>query len=280
MYVDDADRIASTGTPPRMQRASGRVRLAFRQTGTTTTPDVLFQEGSAKARLPRTFGEGQQVVLINTAGGLAGGDQFLTEIELGEGAELTVTTQACERVYRSLGEAAEVNAVLKVGQAARLAWLPQETILFDASRLKRRLDVELAPDATFLAAEALLFGRSAMGETVRGGAFHDRWRIRRDGSLLFADDVRFEGDIAGQLARPAVLAGNRAIATVLYVGANAENFLDPVRYVIHDAGGASCWGGKLLIRIAAPDGLALRSTLIPALSVLTNGRPLPKLWQL
>lgn len=279
MFVD-AERIEPAGAALRMQRANGRLRLLFKRTGNVTTPQILFQEGSAKARLPRAFGRRQEVVLINTAGGLAGGDTFSTEIELGEAAELAVTTQACERVYRSSGEVAEVRARLRLGAGARLAWLPQETILFDAGRLRRSLEADLAPDAQFLSIESLLLGRSAMGETVRTGLFHDRWRIRRDGKLIFADDLRFEGDVAAQLARPAILAGNLALATILYVGANAEAFLDPVRHAIRDTGGASSWGGKLLIRIAASDGLALRSNVIPALSILMNGQPLPKLWQL
>ena len=31
---------------------------------------------------------------------------------------------------------------LEVGDGARLAWLPQETILFDRARLARRIDVD------------------------------------------------------------------------------------------------------------------------------------------
>lgn len=279
MYVDTSPSDAAAG-PRRLQRASGSLRMAFRRRGDETALRTLFQEGSAKARLPKAFQEPPEAVLINTAGGLTGGDRFSTEVELEEGAELVVTTQACERVYRSLGGPAEIAARLTLGAGARLDWLPQETILFDGGRLKRRLDVDLAGDAEFLAVEAVLFGRTAMGETVRSGAFHDRWRIKRGGKLLFADDLRLEGDIAAQLARPIVLAGQVAMATAIHAGAAAETLLEPVREALGDAGGASAWGGKLLVRIAAPDGLALRSKLIPVLSVLMNGRPLPKVWQL
>lgn len=279
MYVDTSPFEAAAG-PIRLQRASGGLRMAFRRRGDVTVPRTLFQEGSAKARLPKAFQQPPEAVLINTAGGLTGGDRFSTEIELEEGAGLMVTTQACERVYRSLGGPAEVEARLRLGTGARLDWLPQETILFDGGRLRRRLDVDLAGDAEFLAVEAVLFGRTAMGESVRSGTFHDRWRIRRGGKLLFADDLRIEGDIAAQLARPAVLAGQVAMATAIYAGQWIDALLEPVREAIGDAGGASAWGGKLLVRIAAPDGLALRSKLIPVLSVLMNGRPLPKVWQL
>lgn len=279
MYVDTSQFEAPVPAG-RLQRASGGLRLAFRRRGDVTALHTLFQEGSAKARLPRAFHQPPEVILINTAGGLAGGDRFSTEIVLDDRADLVVTTQACERVYRSLGDAAEVSARLTVGRGARLDWLPQETILFDGSRLRRRFEVDLGNDAEFLAVEAVLFGRMAMGETVHSGAFHDRWRIRRNGELLFADDLRLEGDIGAQLRRPAVLAGQAAMATAIYAGEQCECLLEPVREAIGDDGGASAWGGKLLVRIAATDGLELRSKLIPALSVLMDGRPLPKVWQI
>lgn len=280
MYVDISQSDGAGRAVVRHQRARGRLRLAFRRRGGRTRLKELFQEGSAKARLPRAFAEPPEAILINTAGGLAGGDRFCSEIVLEEGAGLVVTTQACERAYRSLGDAASVETRISVADGARLDWLPQETILFDGGRLQRRFEVTLAPDAEFLAVEAVLFGRTAMGEAVRSGAFRDCWRIRRDKRLLFADDLRFEGDIAAQLARPSVLDGGVALATLLYCGSQTDRLLDEVRDVIGDAGGASAWDGKLLVRIAARDGLLLRSLLIPALAVLMQGRPLPKVWQL
>jgi urease accessory protein len=163
MYVDTSQFEAPVPAG-RLQRASGGLRLAFRRRGDVTALHTLFQEGSAKARLPRAFHQPPEAILINTAGGLAGGDRFSTEIVLDDRAGLVVTTQACERVYRSLGDAAEVSARLTVGRGARLDWLPQETILFDGSRLRRRFEVDLGNDAEFLAVEAVLFGRMAMGD--------------------------------------------------------------------------------------------------------------------
>lgn len=265
----------------RLQRASGRARISFSYREGAARLDRLYQEGAAKIRLPRPLGgEAPEAVLINTAGGLTGGDEFSTEISVAAGARAVATTQACERVYRSIGGAAEVSTRLNVGPGAQIDWLPQETILFDGGRLSRRLEADLAPDAELLAIESVIFGRAAMGETVRAGSFRDRWRIRRDGRLLFADDLRIEGEIAGLLARPAVLAGNKAMATILYAGPEPERLLDPVREAIGEAGGASAWDGRLVARLVAPDGFRLRCALIPALSVLMDGRPLPKVWQL
>jgi urease accessory protein len=240
----------------------------------------LYQEGCAQIRMPRDPDNATPTaVLINTAGGLAGGDQLRWRASAEAGSALTVTSQACERAYRSLGDEARVSADLLAGPGARLAWLPQETILYDGGRLSRRLEADIAPDAALVLCEAVILGRTAMGETVSAGALQDRWRIRCGGRLVFADDLRLDGDIAATAARPAALAGARAFASFLLVALDAEERLEAVRAALGDSGGASAWDGKLFGRILAPDGLALRRTLIPTLRALT-GQPLPRVWSL
>jgi urease accessory protein len=282
MYVDTSSFDLGAAAPsPRLQRANGRSRVTLRHRDGATRLERLYQEGSTKVRLPRPLGgTACQAVLINTAGGLTGGDVFSTEVTLRQDAQAVFSTQACERIYKSAGGAADVSTRIKIASGARLDWLPQETILFDGGHVTRRLEADLARDAVFVAVEAVIFGRRAMGETVRSGSIRDRWRIRREGRLVFADELCIEGNIAGQLARPAVLAGGSALATLLYAGPEPERLLDPLRDAIGGAGGASAWGGKLVARLAAADGFALRRSLLPGLSVLMAGRPLPKVWQL
>ena len=271
--------VAEAPPPPQLQRAEGTARLSFRHDGTATRLRTLYQEGCAKIRLPRLPpGHIPEAILINTAGGLAGGDRIAVAVEAGGGATASVTTQACERVYRSTGPDAVVENRLTLGSGARLAWLPQETILFDGGCLSRRLEADLSTDAELLAVESVLFGRTAMGETVRHGALHDRWRIRRDGRLIFAEDFRVAGDIAAQLARPAALGGRTAMATILHITPAPEKLLDAARSLLGETGGASAWDGKLLIRLVAPTGLALRQLLEPLLTLLLGGRALPKVW--
>lgn len=267
--------------PVRMQRAVGRAGVSFRSDAGTTRLERLFQEGCAKIRLPRAIdGAVPQGILINTAGGLTGGDRFAAEVDLGPGTSACITTQACERIYRSTGDDAVVANRLRLADGARLAWLPQETILFEGGRLTRRLDADLEGDAELVAVEAVLFGRMAMGEILRSGSLRDRWRVRRDGKLIFADDLRFEGDIAAQVAPQAVMGGRRAMATVLFAGPAPERFLEAARQIIGPAGGASAWNGKFLARLVEETGLALRRRLEPLLTLLMGGRPLPKVWQL
>jgi urease accessory protein len=253
-----------------LQRSRGEVAVRVGPSGLAR----LRESGAAKVRFPLGAGE---AILINTGGGLAGGDRFTIDFTVEAGAALSVTTQAAEKVYRSLGEAARYDVTLRVEAGARLNWLPQETILFDGASLARTFTADLAGDATLLAFEAIVMGRAAMGETVRHARWRDRWRIRRDGRLIHADDIFLDG---APPRTKATLGDAGALAAVVLAGPGAESRIDAVRAAIGGMGAASAWSGKLVARLLAADGLALRGELIPALRLLMGGAPLPKVWSL
>lgn len=265
---------ASLPDLPPLQRAKGCGRISVSASGL----ERLYQDGCGKIRLPRG-GFGLEAVLINSSGGLTGGDRLEWTAAAGPGATLTLTTQACEKVYRARDGGAETRVSLAVGADGRLDWLPQETILFDGGALSRRLEADIAPTARFLALEAVVLGRTAMGETVRTGELADRWRIRRGGRLVFADDLRLAGPIAAVGQRAAVLAGAKAFASILLLADDAERLLPPLRAALGANGGASAFDGKLFVRLVAPDGFDLRRVLLPALEVLRDGAPLPRIWR-
>lgn len=267
---------------PSLQRAKGRARITVGATGGKTRLADLYQDGCAKMRLPKVYGpDGVEAVLLNTAGGLTGGDVYVTEAEAGADSHLTLTTQACERVYRAATGIARVETRLTAGPGAQLSWLPQETILFDGGALDRTLHVDLAGDASFLAVEALALGRVASGETVTAGTFKDTWRIRREGKLIYADAARLAGDIDGIASGPATLAGMKAMATVVFAAPDAEARLAEARDVLAEleTAGASALSGVLACRLVAADTQTLRKTLVPLLGALA-GRDLPRVWHL
>jgi urease accessory protein len=250
------------------QRSVGHVRLRVERDGVA----VMREAGSAKCRMPRGSNE---AILINISGGLAGGDLIEVDAEAGEGATLALTTQTAERVYRTLGPAAEVRVNLQAEKGARLFWMPQETILFDNAALDRKLNVELEEGATFLAVEPMVFGRREMGEKVARISVMDRWEVRRSSKLIHAEAFLMEPALAES---PATLAGCSAAATVVFIADEAERMVDTVRQVLGPQDGASAWNGKLVARLIAKDGFSLRKVLIPVLSLCVGRWGLPKCW--
>jgi urease accessory protein len=210
---------------------------------------------------------------------MTGGDRFDVDIKVGDGARLSVTTAAAEKIYRSLGPDTDIGVKLEVGPGGALAWLPQETIVFDQARLRRGIDIELARDANLVLAEAAVFGRSAMGEAVVQGQFFDRWRLRVDGALVFAETLRLDGEISQRLAQRAVTAGGVAVASIIkYPGDDSDAAAVRVmqdRFV--GEVGISAWNGLVVARLVASDGAALRRDLVAVLTAL-NAAPLPRLW--
>jgi urease accessory protein len=260
------------------QRAVGRLDLAFAVVGGATRVQRFYQEGCSKARMPRAAG--CEVVTINISGGVAGGDCLGLDLAVGPGARVSLASQAAERVYRALGPPSVISTRLQVGAGARLDYLPQETILFDRFGLERRLEVDLAANATFLGVESLVFGRRLMGETVRGGYLRDRITVTRGGKTVLRDMTRLEGDIAARLTRPAVANGAAAMACIVFAAPDAAARLAGLREVLARGGltaGASAFDGIMVARILAPDGASLRHCMVPALNWLRDG-DMPKVW--
>jgi len=264
---------------PTMQRAQGEGRVVASTRDGKTEIVTLYQEGCAKIRLPHTHNDGLQAVLMNTAGGLTGGDHVRWSATAKAGAKLTLTTPACERVYRSIGGDAVVENRLLAEPGAHIDWLPQETILFEHARLDRSLEVDLAGDATLTAVEAVLLGREAMGEGAYEARLRDNWRIRRNGRLIHAEATLLSAD-PRERSGSSLLNGALAFATVLHVSPDAERKLDAVRALLPEAGGASLAGERLTVRLLAASGLALRRSLSPIIALLSNAGALPRLWTL
>ena len=274
--------IQPIAAPPELERARGRARVSFHRVGDETRLIEFYQSGSAKIRLPRVpAGAPKEAVLLNTAGGVTGGDHLAYEVAAGAGTSVVVTTQAAERVYRRTTGTARIETGLSVGDSADLAWLPQETILFDNSALSRRLSADIAPSGSLLAIEAIILGRAAMGEAARNLVVNDGWRIRRGGKLIFADGLRLDGDAEAIMTGSATGNGATALATLLLIAPDAAAKIDAARDALaacQGEGGASTWNGMLVARLIAPTGQTLRSDLIRLIERL-RGAPMPRVWQ-
>lgn len=184
------------GTPSDndLQRAEGfgRALLSGSEKGSRIVD--TFQRSPIRIMFPGAGGgAAEEAVLVNTAGGIAGGDRLECGVTALANASIAVTSQAAEKVYRALNEPARIATKLKACEAAKLAWLPQETIVFNWGRLSRETEIEVSSGAELLALEWLVLGRAAHGEEMVGGHIADSWRVKKDGRLIWADSFRATG---------------------------------------------------------------------------------------
>jgi urease accessory protein len=263
-------------------RSRGEIRLGFRVQQGRTRIGSGYQGGCLKFRLPNSAPrEAPCAVLLNTSGGLAGGDRLIQRVDWSAGSTAIVTSQAAEKIYRAIDGPATIDTRLHVGAGARAEWLPQESIIFDRARLVRDTQVRLAADADFLGIEAVVLGRTAMDEVVASGLLSDRWRIWREGRLIYADALRLDGRIDELMQRPAIGAGARAMAVIIIARPAAAKLLEPLRLALGGARGtaaASSWNGMTVVRLLAVDGAILRHDVLLALASLREGRAMPRVW--
>ena len=260
-----------------LQRSRGEAGIGFRDDDLTR----LHQRGAAKALLPRTHNSTHEAVLVNTAGGITGGDRYNYQCEAAA-SHVVMTTQAAERAYRSsTDDIASVDVRLAARRRAALHWLPQETILFDGSRLARRIEVDLDISSECLVLESLVFGRHAMGEELQACYFTDHWRIRVEGRLVHAESLSLTDETGAMLAASAGAAGTQMSATLVYVGPRLEQLQADISAVLPSLASRaaiSCWQGRLVVRLLAGETMAGKADLSRIIGSI-RGQHVPRVWQ-
>jgi len=248
-----------------LQRADGSGRMVLSGSEKGTRIVDVFQRSPIRIMFPRSGGSAvEEAVLINTAGGIAGGDRLECSVTALANASIAVTSQAAEKVYRALSEPARITTKLKACEAAKLAWLPQETIVFNSGRLSRETEIELSSGAELLALEWLVLGRAAHGEEMVGGHITDSWRVKKDGRLIWADTFRLTDEMFPHLHRRALLSNYKAIGTLIYFGPCLDTRLEFLRDIARSLGchcAATSVGGLLIVRFAAEGSSDLRHAL-------------------
>lgn len=270
-----------------LQRAEGTCRIVLGGCEKNTRIVDVYQKSPTRVLFPQTAdGRAREAVLVNTSGGVAGGDRLQSTVTALNEAAIAITTQAAEKIYGAIDEPAHITTKLIACDGAKLAWLPQETIVFNRARVHRETQIEVEPGTQLLALEWIVLGRAAHGEKVLAGSISDSFRVRKSGRLVWADTFLVAEDSFSHLSRKALLSDSTAIATLIYFGPNLEAALQ----VIRDASssplfrcGATLVSGLLVARLAANGSFELKTALRDLLQAL--GKQLapgpfqvPKMW--
>ena len=257
-------------------RTEGVARLKVERIAGDSIAMDLDEQGPLRLRFPRVrASDALEAVIVNTGGGVVGGDRLTFEIGAGAGSSVAVTSQAAEKIYRSSGAEASIAVRLFADKRAQLMWLPQESILFDRARVSRSIDAEATADASLTICEAVVFGRAAMGEQIAAGMMKDRWRVHRGGKLVFADALALDGAVGKILQGPAIARGAIAVATLVHLAPDAEQKVDGVRrcQVSDVETGASAFDGMLVARFVAAGAMELRVAILAALDAIGMTAP-------
>lgn len=272
-----------------LARSEGVVEITFRKSDGISALSHMYQSGCGRVRFPSVDNNlAPEAVLINTSGGLTGGDRMTYKVIAEKNSSLTVTGQAAEKIYKSVGPDVHVTSDIFVEAGAILEWLPQETIIFNNARLNRVNRVNLQKGANFIGVEATVLGRLAHKEIVRDFALIDGWEISLDGDLIWYDRFRFDGDLQDVKARSALLDGAQAFATLISYAPEGSGLLDMIREAAEEMntkiGASEIEPGFIITRLLDEDPYGLRKSLKKLISLIRSeisdaDVPMPTVWE-
>ena len=260
----------------KFQRAHGKINVKI----INNQINKFYQSGSAKVFYPKSYSEFNELVLVNTAGGITSGDLFIYNIDI-QKSKIFVTTQTAERAYKGYENSGQIKVNLSIDSDSSLFWIPQELILFDNCNLNRKIDVNLHTDSNFLLSETTIFGRTAMNENLEKGFFFDNWRIHVEDKLIHAEALSLSGDIKNILSGLATAQNNVSICNIFLYGKDfLKNELELIKtiesfdmnYIAY-----SSWNDKMLIRIISKDAYYLKNIQKKILLCVSNNT-IPKVW--
>ncbi len=133
------------------------------------------------------------VYLLHPPGGVVHGDQLNIDAIIEPFAHALITTPAAGKFYRSDGQFASLNQTLNVHESAKLEWLPQETLLFNDSKVHLKTQIKLAKNARFIGWEMLCLGRKASSEPYTLGLCRQKFELWRDNIPLFIERCQIDG---------------------------------------------------------------------------------------
>ena len=264
--------------PQTLERAAGTLKATIK--GSENRIGKLYQEGSSRLFFPENFSKTKECVVINTAGGITGGDKFESSIEATEGSSIVVTTQASEKVYKSSHGSAEVETTFFASKNSKLLWLPQDTILFSESDLSRKIIIRIEDTSELLAFDQIVLGRSAMGENIQESNFHDMWTIYNGDRLIYFDQSGWKNTVPLNCAG---LKGIKSYASFYYVGSKTkfyEEKLKRMKQVYKNVYlGTSLRNGCLLARMFGSDAKSIKDRVINLLREIWQ-LDTPNVWKL
>jgi urease accessory protein len=266
---------------------SGKIDLEFIDTKISKQAvKKVYQYGYSKVRFVNTDNNNTEAILINTAGGLTSSDIIENDIKMNENSKAVITSQAAEKIYKNISGIVSINTNIEMDKNSFIQWLPQETIIFDQSKTKRKTSVYINKYSKFLGLESVMFGRQLHGEKIKSGFFSDHWKIYLNEKLSFVDKFIVEENFKDKLLNKFIFNNVAFMSTIIFYSEELENNTkDIADFIINksDTGGFSIINGIGIIKIVdkKPHNIKIKlNNLIQLIqkNVFNYNYGLPRIW--
>lgn len=229
--------------------ASAAIEAVAGPDGVTRLPVLASQAPLVLRRTP------DAVYMVGGAAGPIGGDELTLRISVGAGAFLRVRTAAASIALPGLdGLESVLRISASIAPGGRLEYLPEPVVVTAGARHATLVSVTLAAEASLLLRDELMLGRH--GEA--GGTVRSVLRADYAGRPLLRQSLKVTGTDPTSLG-PAVLAGNRAVGTMLTV--NAPDGPGHAARTTPEVAVMPLAGPGVLVTALAEDAVVLRQRL-------------------
>ena len=260
-----------------LQRSNGKIDIELLDNNFSK----FFQSGCCKILNPKNYNEFKELVLINTAGGITCNDNIDINANINN-SKLSICTQAAEKIYAGIGDPARVEININLNNST-MYWLPKELILFDNSKLRRNININLLDNSNLIFCETTIFGRKAMSEKIKNISFSDQWKIYSNSSIKHFEAINIKGSTIDNFKNNYTFSNQSSLSTILIFGDIVHQLESVLRKVKKNLGNHFCemtkFDDKIIIRCLADDNYDLKKTLNIIMKNVINDK-LPKSWDL
>ena len=260
-----------------LQRSNGKIDIELLGNDFSK----FFQSGCCKILNPKNYNEFKELVLINTAGGITCNDNIDINANINN-SKLSICTQAAEKIYAGIGDPARVEININLNNST-MYWLPKELILFDNSKLRRNININLSDNSNLIFCETTIFGRKAMSEKIKNISFSDQWKIYSNSSIKHFEAINIKGSTIDNFKNNYTFSNQSSLSTILIFGDIVHQLESVLRKVKKNLGNHFCemtkFDDKIIIRCLADDNYDLKKTLNIIMKNVINDK-LPKSWDL
>ena len=260
-----------------LQRSNGKIDIELLNNDFSK----FFQSGCCKILNPKNYNEFKELVLINTAGGITCNDNIDINANINN-SKLSICTQAAEKIYAGIGDPARVEININLNNST-MYWLPKELILFDNSKLRRNININLSDNSNLIFCETTIFGRKAMSEKIKNISFSDQWKIYSNSSIKHFEAINIKGLTIDNFKNNYTFSNQSSLSTILIFGDIVHQQESVLRKVKKNLGNHYCemtkFDDKIIIRCLADDNYDLKKTLNIIMKNVINDK-LPKSWDL
>ena len=240
-----------------------------------------YQNGCSKILNPNSYTKNNDLVLINTSGGMTCDDEIDINLSVID-SNVSITTQAAEKIYAGIGDPARVEINMNLNNST-MYWLPKELILFDNSKLRRNININLSVNSNLIFCETTIFGRKAMSEKIKNISFSDQWKICTNSSIKHFETINIKGSTINNFKNNYTFDNQSSLSTILIFGDIIHQLEPELRKIIKNVENHYCemtkFDDKIVIRFLANDNYDLKKTLNFIMKNIINDK-LPKSWDL